>query len=40
MDYIKFNNLLTVFREFFGLEKYILRDIDKYLWLLGKEFFR
>lgn len=38
-DYEKFINILTEFRKFYELEAYSLKDIDKYLWLLGKEEF-
>lgn len=37
--YIKFKNILIQFRSFYKLESYTLKDIDKYLWLLGKEKF-
>ncbi|MDT0160700.1 hypothetical protein [Bacillus sp. AG4(2022)] len=37
--YTKFKNILLQFRLFYKLESYTLKDIDKYLWLLGKEKF-
>jgi len=37
--YIIFKEILIQFRKFYGLEDYSLKDIDKYLWLLGKEKF-
>lgn len=38
-DYDKFKNILNRFREFYSLEQYELKQIDQYLWLLGKEYF-
>lgn len=38
-DYSDFKIILTKFITHFGLGKFKLRDIDKYLWLVGKEFF-
>lgn len=38
-DYRNFKNILTEFQRYYGLEQFTLKDIDKYLWQLGKEFF-
>ncbi len=38
-DYQKFYNILLDFRSFYGLEKYNLKEIDKYLWQLGRNVF-
>lgn len=38
--YEKFKKVLNKFRTSFGLKKFNLRQIDKYLWLLGKDFFK
>lgn len=38
-DYIKFKNILLEFGKFYDLATYNLKDIDKYLWQLGKEKF-
>ena len=38
-DYARFTEVLIAFRAFYGLEEYNLKQIDKYLWQLGKEFF-
>ena len=38
-DYVHFKGVLKDFRAFYGLERYSLKQIDQYLWLLGKEFF-
>ena len=38
-DYIRFKNALLDFRSYYGLSSYTLKQIDKYLWLLGKEYF-
>lgn len=34
-----FKDILIAFRSFYGLEEYTLKDIDRYLWQLGKEKF-
>lgn len=38
-DYAKFKSILIEFGRFYGLEKYNLKEIDKYIWQLGKEYF-
>lgn len=38
-DYAKFKGTLIDFRSFYGLDQYSLKEIDKYLWQLGKEYF-
>ena len=38
-DYIHFKRVLIDFRRFYGLEEYNLKQLDKYLWLLGKKYF-
>lgn len=38
-DYKSFKNILLQFKKFYNLEKYSLKDIDRFLWQLGKEFF-
>lgn len=38
-DYEKFKNILTQFTNYYRLEPYNLKEIDKYLWQLGKEKF-
>ena len=38
-DYERFKNILIEFRSFYGLEEYNLKEIDKYIWQLGKEYF-
>lgn len=35
-DYKKYKEILEKFREFFGLKKCSFREIDRYLWRLGK----
>ncbi len=37
--YSKFKQILLDFREVYNLEQYNLKEIDKYLWLMGKEKF-
>lgn len=38
-DYTKFKSILMEFRVFYGLDKYNLKQIDQYIWQLGKEYF-
>lgn len=35
-NFVRFKQVLFQFREFYELEPYSLKDIDKYLWQLGK----
>jgi len=37
-NYERFKNILIDFRSFYGLGKYSLKEIDKYIWQLGKEY--
>lgn len=36
-SYKDFKNILNQFRKFYGLDQFNLKEIDKYLWQLGKE---
>lgn len=38
-DYVRFKEILIKFQRYYGLEQFNLKEIDKYLWLLGKEKF-
>lgn len=38
-DCAKFKGTLIDFRSFYGLDRYNLKEIDKYMWQLGKEYF-
>ena len=38
-EYTHFKAILIAFRSFYDLEDYNLKEIDKYIWLLGKEYF-
>ncbi|WP_251616744.1 hypothetical protein [Senimuribacter intestinalis] len=38
-DYIRFKEVFIDFSKFYGLERYNLKQIDKYIWQLGKEYF-
>ncbi|WP_187117133.1 hypothetical protein [Candidatus Stoquefichus massiliensis] len=38
-NYSSFKEILICFGEFYGLSDYNLKDIDKYIWQLGKEYF-
>lgn len=37
--YHKFREILDAFQTFYGLEQYNRKDIDRYLWQLGKRNF-
>ena len=39
-SYVQFKDILIAFQKHYGLEDYNLKLIDKYLWLLGKDYFR
>lgn len=36
-NYVVFKNTITAFMDFYDLNQYSVKDIDKYLWLLGKD---
>ena len=38
-DYVKFKNILIDFKKFYDIDEFNLRDIDKYLWIAGKDYF-
>ena len=38
-DYSRFKEILLMFRSFYGLEQFTLKEIDKYIWQLGKKYF-
>lgn len=38
-DYRRFKDILIAFRTYYGLEQFSLKEIDKYLWQFGKEYF-
>ena len=40
MNYPRFREILLNFRSFFGLELYTLKELDVYLWQLGKDTFK
>lgn len=37
-DYTKFKRVVIDFRAFYNLNQFTLKDIDRYIWLLGKEY--
>jgi hypothetical protein len=39
-NYPKYKEILTQFQEFYHLKKFNLKQIDKYLWLVGKKHFK
>ncbi len=38
--YQKFKNILIKFKKFYKLDKYNFKELDRYLWQFGKEYFR
>lgn len=40
LDFATFRSVIDAIRAVFGLEKYSYKDIDRYLWLLGKEYLK
>lgn len=38
-DYKRFKEILIEFRSFYKLDQFNLKEIDKYIWQLGKEYF-
>ncbi|HHF2558504.1 TPA: hypothetical protein ACPJTU_001175, partial [Haemophilus influenzae] len=38
-NYRKFKEILIDFQRFYKLERFNLKELDLYLWLLGKEIF-
>lgn len=38
-NYPVYKNILLEFRKYYGLDRYNLKQIDKYLWQAGKEYF-
>lgn len=38
-EYGRFKEILCIFRDFYGLKKYSLKELDKYLWQAGKKYF-
>lgn len=38
-DYSKFKDILNTFKKYYNIDKFDLKDIDRYLWQLGKDFF-
>lgn len=38
-DYATFRNVIDMFMETFGLTEYTYKDVDQYLWQLGKDYY-
>ena len=38
-DYVRFKDILIDFRGFYDLDTYNLKQIDQYVWQLGKDYF-
>lgn len=39
-NYVLFNEVLIKFANFYYLDKFSLKDLDRYLWQVGKEYFK
>jgi len=37
-DYVRYREIIGVFRNFYSLEQYSFKEIDKFLWSYGREF--
>ena len=38
-NYPKFKEILIAFKKYYGIDEYNLKDIDRYLWQLGKKYY-
>ena len=38
-NYVRFKEILISFKKYYNIDNYNLKDIDKYLWQLGKDYF-
>lgn len=38
-EYGRFKDILTAFRSYYGLDQFSLKEVDKYIWQLGKDCF-
>ena len=38
-NYDKFKDILITFKKYYNIDEYNLKDIDRYLWQLGKDYF-
>ena len=38
-EYAKFKDILLQFKKYYNIDEFNLKDIDRYLWQLGKEYF-
>ena len=38
-NYEKFRDILLGFKKYYNIDEYNLKDVDRYLWQLGKEYF-
>ena len=38
-DYTRFKSVILDFKKFYKLDEYSIKQIDKYIWQLGKEYF-
>ena len=40
LDHVLFNEALKKFSSYYSLETYSLKELDRYLWQLGKEYLK
>ena len=38
-NYPRFKGILIQFKKYYGIDEYNLKDIDRYIWQLGKEYY-
>lgn len=38
-EYVRFKEILVAFRAYYGLDRFSLKEVDKYIWQLGKDYF-
>lgn len=38
-NYLLYHEILVQFKKFYGLERFNMKELDKYLWQAGKEYF-
>lgn len=38
-DYVKFKEIILVLSELYNLQRFNLKQVDQYIWQLGKEYF-
>lgn len=36
-DYVRYTEIIDLFRKFYGLDQFTFKEIDKFLWSYGRE---